>query len=209
MNRTVVPARVKTLTSTTEIAIGRVSRNEIRTSRRSDAGDGGRRQDRQDDDRERPEVAAEHERADRLDRRDDRLGQRVEPVVRAWASAGASRARKAASSAEIGRLESPDRRALLQADRLLALREARRRIAGDSVPSSDEHDEEGQRLVDRVGDQALLEDRRLQVGAGPAGRPRRGSPCPSRSRHRRRSPTIGAEMIAEHDPRRSAPATTT
>ena len=33
VNRTVVPARVKTLTSTTEIAIGSVSSTEIRTSR--------------------------------------------------------------------------------------------------------------------------------------------------------------------------------
>ena len=33
VNRTVVPARVKTETRTTEIAIGSVSRNEMRTSR--------------------------------------------------------------------------------------------------------------------------------------------------------------------------------
>jgi hypothetical protein len=33
VNSTVVPARVKTLTRTTEIAIGRVSSREIRTSR--------------------------------------------------------------------------------------------------------------------------------------------------------------------------------
>jgi hypothetical protein len=35
VNSTVVPARVKTLTSTTEIAIGSVSSAEIRTSRRA------------------------------------------------------------------------------------------------------------------------------------------------------------------------------
>ena len=128
VNRTCVPARVKTLTRTTEIAIGRVSRSEIRTSRRGDAGDGGRRQDRQADDRERAEIAAEHERADRFDGRDDRLGQRVEAVIRRSVSAGARRARKAASSAGASApawIAGSMGYALREADGLLALREAR------------------------------------------------------------------------------------
>ena len=79
---TVVPARVKTLTSTTEIAIGSVSSSETRTrpprtpARQASSSISTMIA-------MRSEVAAEHERTDRADGRDDRLGQRVEPVVRA------------------------------------------------------------------------------------------------------------------------------
>ena len=98
VNRTVVPARVKTLTSDDrdrdrQRQQGRDPGEPAGTPRRHGARAGST-----GDDRDRPEVAADDERAERLDGRDDRLGQRVEPVVRGSVSAATSRARKAASS---------------------------------------------------------------------------------------------------------------
>ena len=91
-NRTVVPARVKTLTRTTEIAIGSVSSSEIRTSRPATPATTAAGRTARSDDRQRPEVAADHERAERLDGRRDRLRQRVQAVV--GATAPAARARR-------------------------------------------------------------------------------------------------------------------
>ena len=53
----------------------------------------------------------------------------------------------------------------LQAERLLTLREPRHEPSRQGL-EHDEDDEELERLVDRVGEQALLEDGRLEIGAG-------------------------------------------
>ena len=164
-----MPARVKTLTSTTEIAIGSVSRSDARTSGRATPRPPGEHQ-HDGDDRDRPDVSAEHERADRPAGRDDRLGQRIESMDTASASAGRAGRRSSRSAgsrssartirADAGRLRAPPR------GRSPSHPAGSARRIGARASGGSRRREELERLVDRVRQQALLEDRLGQVGAG-------------------------------------------
>src|SRR6266571_3966877 len=80
---------------------------------------------------------------------------------------GASAARKATSSAPSGstpRVAGWMGSGLREAHGLLALREPRDEPPAQRAEDR-EDDEEGQRLVDRIGQQALLEDRRTEIVA--------------------------------------------
>ncbi len=201
--RTVVPARVNTLTSTTEIAIGRVSSSEMRS--RGARGRPRRQANSSisDDDRDRPDVAAEDERSDRADGRDDRLGQRVEPVVRTRRGRDEPGDPGGIVRLEVVGPDDPGRRTpdlrLLQADRLLTLREARDEATRQRL-EHDEHDEERRRSC-RSG-------RTAGPAAGPqsgdprrpAGTRRRGGPCPDPVTPPKTTAAIGAEMIADTMP---------
>ena len=79
---TVVPARVKTLTRIDRDG-DRQGQQERGTGQPPQHAGTPRQHEHDRDDDDRSDVAAEQEGADREDRRDDRLGQRVEPVIRA------------------------------------------------------------------------------------------------------------------------------
>jgi len=129
-----------------------------------DAGDDRRGQDRQPDDREGSQVPADDERADRLDGRRDGLRQWVEPVVRGRSGRGEAGQEGGVVGGECGAAAPGrvvDRLGLREPDGGLALREAGDEPAAEGAEDR-EDDEERERLVDRVLEEALLENRLLE-----------------------------------------------
>ena len=184
-----MPARVKTLTRTTEIAIGSVSRSRDPDEPAGDAGERRGRQDGQGDDRERPEVAADDERAERLDRRGDRLGQRVQAVIRARRRRGEARpgrrrrnrqrraARRSSGAARGRGSRWAQASASPTACSPCGKRATNRRLSAPRIANTTKN----------VSVLSIGSDRRpcwstaeLQVVSRPAGRRRPGGPCRSR-----------------------------